>query len=114
MSSNCSACNEKINNIALFAFGMVWHPTCLCCNICGKDFSDGSKVEEGEDGYAYCTKDFINKFSVKCASCNEPIIGQVINAMGKTWHPDHFICNTCKTKLSGQFYSTEDGLYIYI
>jgi len=37
---NCSGCGEVVTGTVLNAFGMGWHPSCLGCNICGKDFSD--------------------------------------------------------------------------
>eukprot|EP01114_Cavostelium_apophysatum_P011087 TRINITY_DN2526_c0_g1_i1.p1 TRINITY_DN2526_c0_g1~~TRINITY_DN2526_c0_g1_i1.p1 ORF type:complete len:183 (+),score=4.95 TRINITY_DN2526_c0_g1_i1:59-607(+) len=110
MSVVCSACNGQILDICLNAFQMTWHPHCLCCYVCGKDFSDGSRVEEGEDGYAYCTKDYIDTFAPKCAGCAQSILGQCLDAMGKKWHPEHFVCGTCKVPFTGQFFSTEDGV----
>lgn len=73
----CAGCGEEIIDTALQAFGMQWHSNHLACKVCGKDFSDGSKVEEGQDGYAYCTADFVDVFAPKCAACLKPIIGEV-------------------------------------
>ena len=59
-SNICSACNEEIyDGNMIIAFGMAWHPYHLVCATCGKDFSDGSIVREGEDGYAYCESIFV-------------------------------------------------------
>ena len=30
-----------------------------------------------------------------CAACNKPIVGQVVTALGKTFHPEHFTCDHC-------------------
>jgi hypothetical protein len=30
-----------------------------------------------------------------CAQCGEMIIGQVVTALGKTYHPEHFVCYHC-------------------
>lgn len=30
---------------------------------------------------------------------DKPIVGQVITALGKTWHPEHFTCNHCNQEL---------------
>ena len=30
-----------------------------------------------------------------CGACDKPIVGQVITALGRTWHPEHFTCNQC-------------------
>jgi hypothetical protein len=35
-----------------------------------------------------------------CATCKEPIKGKVVSCLGKTWHPEHFICQAgCKKLL---------------
>ncbi len=73
----CSGCGEEIIDAAISAFGMQWHPNHLACKVCGKDFTDGSKVEEGTDGYAYCTADYVDVFAPKCAACLKPVIGEV-------------------------------------
>lgn len=30
-----------------------------------------------------------------CASCGKSIVGQVIIALGKMWHPEHYVCFHC-------------------
>ena len=30
-----------------------------------------------------------------CAACEKPIVGQVVTALGKTFHPEHFTCESC-------------------
>lgn len=34
-----------------------------------------------------------------CSACDKPIVGQVITALGKTWHPEHFTCAHCNQEL---------------
>ena len=94
----CASCNEPIlDGNVLRAFGMTWHPTHLCCKVCLKDFSDGSKVCEGDDDYAYCEDDFIKVFHPTCAGCGHPIEGGEprIDAMDKPWHQSCFKCPKC-------------------
>eukprot|EP01117_Protostelium_nocturnum_P007625 TRINITY_DN2731_c0_g1_i1.p1 TRINITY_DN2731_c0_g1~~TRINITY_DN2731_c0_g1_i1.p1 ORF type:complete len:191 (+),score=37.98 TRINITY_DN2731_c0_g1_i1:79-651(+) len=106
----CGGCSEPFIDVSIRAFNMSWHPTCLGCNVCGKDFSDGSAVNEGEDGFAYCYRDYVDTFAPRCAGCGDPIIGQTINAAGKSFHPDHFACATCKCPFpEGQFFIGDDG-----
>eukprot|EP01112_Ceratiomyxa_fruticulosa_P001189 TRINITY_DN1118_c0_g1_i1.p1 TRINITY_DN1118_c0_g1~~TRINITY_DN1118_c0_g1_i1.p1 ORF type:complete len:184 (+),score=22.28 TRINITY_DN1118_c0_g1_i1:294-845(+) len=104
----CSACNGPIEEVVLNAFGMAWHPEHLVCNTCGKDFGDGSRCEEGADGFAYCSQHYLEAFAPKCGGCNQPIVGTVINAMNRSWHPEHFVCATCKQSLSNSFFHGED------
>lgn len=45
-----------------------------------------------------------------CATCTKPILGEVIQAMGKTFHPEHFICGGCQTPLGTRNFFDSNGL----
>ncbi|KAG0031436.1 hypothetical protein BGZ82_006971 [Podila clonocystis] len=45
-----------------------------------------------------------------CSSCDEPIAGMMITAMGKRWHSDHFVCSVCDTNLEHVQFFQRDGL----
>lgn len=44
-----------------------------------------------------------------CNACNKPIVGQVITALGRTWHPEHFTCNHCMQELGTRNFFERDG-----
>ncbi|XP_043245047.1 paxillin-like isoform X1 [Amphibalanus amphitrite] len=44
-----------------------------------------------------------------CAACGQPIVGQVITALGKTWHPEHFTCSHCNMELGNKNFFERDG-----
>jgi len=44
-----------------------------------------------------------------CFACNKPIVGQVITALGHTWHPEHFCCAHCNMELGTQNFFERDG-----
>ncbi|XP_049534372.1 paxillin isoform X6 [Anopheles darlingi] len=44
-----------------------------------------------------------------CSACDKPIVGQVITALGKTWHPEHFTCNHCNQELGTRNFFERDG-----
>uniref|UniRef100_K7FDB1 Transforming growth factor beta 1 induced transcript 1 n=1 Tax=Pelodiscus sinensis TaxID=13735 RepID=K7FDB1_PELSI len=44
-----------------------------------------------------------------CASCQKPIAGQVVTALGSTWHPEHFVCTHCQTEMGGSNFFEKDG-----
>ncbi|XP_018024477.1 leupaxin isoform X8 [Hyalella azteca] len=47
-----------------------------------------------------------------CCACSKPIVGQVITALGKTWHPEHFTCAHCTQQLgSKNFFEREAKPY---
>ncbi|XP_074596615.1 paxillin [Brevipalpus obovatus] len=37
-----------------------------------------------------------------CCACHKPIVGQVVTALGRTWHPEHFTCVHCRTELGSK------------
>ncbi|CAB3359738.1 Hypothetical predicted protein [Cloeon dipterum] len=44
-----------------------------------------------------------------CNACEKPIVGQVITALGKTWHPEHFTCKHCNQELGTRNFFERDG-----
>jgi len=44
-----------------------------------------------------------------CAHCGEMIIGVCINALGKTYHKEHFVCNHCNLPFPGGQYIEHEG-----
>ncbi|XP_057308973.1 paxillin-like isoform X2 [Hydractinia symbiolongicarpus] len=47
-----------------------------------------------------------------CASCEKPIHNKVCHALGKSFHPDHFVCSVCQVELYNKtFYEREGRAY---
>lgn len=44
-----------------------------------------------------------------CGACDKPIVGQVITALGRTWHPEHFTCAHCSQELGTRNFFERDG-----
>ncbi|MCK4548326.1 MAG: protein DA1 [Candidatus Eisenbacteria sp.] len=44
-----------------------------------------------------------------CASCGEQITGEYVSALGKYWHPEHFVCANCRTPLAEATFYEKDG-----
>lgn len=44
-----------------------------------------------------------------CSACEKPIVGQVITALGKTWHPEHFTCAHCTQELGTRNFFEREG-----
>jgi len=60
-------------------------------------------------------KDDMNKQGISamqkgsCSACDKPIVGQVITALGRTWHPEHFVCMHCRQELGTVNFFERDG-----
>ncbi|XP_075879183.1 paxillin-like isoform X2 [Nelusetta ayraudi] len=58
----------------------------------------------------------LNKLGVQtlakgvCGACCKPIVGQVVTAMGRTWHPEHFVCRHCQEEIGSRNFFERDGL----
>ncbi|KAK9739333.1 LIM domain [Popillia japonica] len=46
---------------------------------------------------------------VICFTCNKRIEGQVLTALDKTYHPEHFVCEKCKKPICDNKFRTHDG-----
>ncbi|VDK30782.1 unnamed protein product [Dibothriocephalus latus] len=70
-------------------------PLILVCsaNLAGRDFCT-------KDGLLYCESHQQDATSLICASCSQPISGRCINAMGKRFHLQHFVCTYCLRQLN--------------
>ena len=93
----CGTCNEAISGSCLEALGKSWHQDCFVCAECHQPFPGGEFIPK--DGTPYCTTHFHEKFGVKCAGCNQAIVGDFLNAVGKKWHAACLKCGVCSADL---------------
>lgn len=47
-------------------------------------------------GEHICTRDYQRLYGTRCFSCDRFIEGEVVSALGKTYHPDCFVCAVCR------------------
>jgi len=72
----------------------------------------GGKAFIEKDSAIYCEACYYSSFNPKCGHCDEVIKGQYISALGKSWHPDHFVCTECAKPFEGnQFHKHNDRPY---
>lgn len=45
-----------------------------------------------------------------CNQCNEPVKGEIVRALDKTWHPMHFCCTGCKQPIRESTFSSEKDM----
>lgn len=69
-------------------------PSILFPTACGCDLAEGGFfVRQGEH---ICTRDYQRLYGTRCFSCDRFIEGEVVSALGKTYHPDCFVCAVCR------------------
>lgn len=80
-------------------FFQTWHQEHFACLQCRKQLN--SQTFFDKDGMPYCEKCYHDMFAPKCAYCDGPIRERCVNALNKTWHPDHFFCSQCGKHFTG-------------
>lgn len=68
-----------------------YHMKCLECSVC-KMKTDSVELMEGFEGKLFCQNDFAIMRGSPCAWCDKMITGEPLEALGQTWHEDHFMC----------------------
>uniref|UniRef100_A0A3B5KZP7 PDZ and LIM domain 5b n=1 Tax=Xiphophorus couchianus TaxID=32473 RepID=A0A3B5KZP7_9TELE len=103
----CCKCNKVIRGPFLVAMGMSWHPEEFNCAHCHSSLAERGFVEEKNQ--VYCVHCYEQFFAPTCASCNQKILGEVMNALKQTWHVSCFVCAACHQPIRGNTFHMEDG-----
>jgi len=106
----CARCKRPIIGEFVTLHGQKMHPDHFRCEECGCEFKGGNCQEF--EGKLYCAEDYAKLLRNTCASCHKPIMGRSITALGKVWHPEHFVCYSCHEPFAGSnFYENEGKPY---
>ncbi|XP_063459777.1 actin-binding LIM protein 2 isoform X10 [Pan paniscus] len=90
----CNTCGNVCKGEVLRVQDKYFHIKCFVCKACGCDLAEGGFfVRQGE---YICTLDYQRLYGTRCFSCDQFIEGEVVSALGKTYHPDCFVCAVCR------------------
>ncbi|KAM3590113.1 uncharacterized protein V6R79_004011 [Siganus canaliculatus] len=90
----CQNCGKPCKGEALRVQNKHFHIKCFACKVCGSELAQGGFfVRQGE---YICTLDYQRLYGTRCFSCQDFIEGEVVSALGKTYHPRCFVCASCK------------------
>ncbi|XP_039191816.1 actin-binding LIM protein 2 isoform X4 [Crotalus tigris] len=90
----CHNCGSPCKGEVLRVQKKYFHIKCFVCKACGCDLAQGGFfVRQGDH---ICTSDYQRLYGTRCFSCNEFIEGEVVSALGKTYHPRCFVCVLCR------------------
>lgn len=100
----CHKCGEMIDGDLIRPDGQkgdAYHPNCFRCSDCRREIR-GRFYEQ--DGKIICEEDYAATRD-KCWGCDQPVVGQILKALNRTYHPGCFTCSSCPLNLDGiQFY----------
>ncbi|XP_047673385.1 actin-binding LIM protein 2 isoform X9 [Tachysurus fulvidraco] len=90
----CQNCGQACKGEVLRVQNIHFHIKCFVCKVCGCDLAQGGFfVRQGD---YICTQDYQRLYGTRCFSCEQFIEGEVVSALGKTYHPRCFVCAVCK------------------
>nr|XP_040148654.1 actin-binding LIM protein 2 isoform X14 [Ictidomys tridecemlineatus] len=90
----CTTCGSVCKGEVLRVQSKYFHIRCFVCKACGCDLAEGGFfVRQGE---YICSQDYQRLYGTRCYSCDQFIEGEVVSALGKTYHPDCFVCAVCR------------------
>ncbi|XP_044151819.1 actin-binding LIM protein 2 isoform X7 [Bufo gargarizans] len=91
----CNNCGSACKGEVLRVQNSYFHIKCFTCKVCGCDLAQGGFfVRQGD---YICTLDYQKLFGTRCFSCDKFIEGEVVSALGKTYHPCCFVCAICRS-----------------
>jgi len=84
------------------------------CHQCGEATSPGYSPPNNP-GTVYCKTHYEQLFASRCEGCNQPIVGQYLNAQGKKFHvqcaPEAGRCERCHKPIIGESVSLYEKIY---
>uniref|UniRef100_K7FFL8 Actin binding LIM protein family member 3 n=1 Tax=Pelodiscus sinensis TaxID=13735 RepID=K7FFL8_PELSI len=90
----CYRCGDACKGEVVRVQSNHFHIRCFTCQVCGCDLAQsGFFFKNGE---YICTNDYQQLYGTRCDSCRDFITGEVISALGRTYHPKCFVCSMCR------------------
>ncbi|XP_046643863.1 actin-binding LIM protein 1-like isoform X2 [Daphnia pulicaria] len=92
--TQCQSCKKKCSGEVLRVQDKYFHIACFKCRVCQTSLAQGGFF--CKDGEYYCTRDYQDRFGTKCSHCGRFVEGEVVTALGKTYHSSCFTCARCR------------------
>eukprot|EP00004_Rigifila_ramosa_P027354 TRINITY_DN888_c1_g1_i1.p1 TRINITY_DN888_c1_g1~~TRINITY_DN888_c1_g1_i1.p1 ORF type:complete len:398 (+),score=77.32 TRINITY_DN888_c1_g1_i1:40-1194(+) len=102
----CGKCGKPIYGEYILLGSRKLHPEHFSCAQCGIALRGGNSFELEDK--MYCERDYNHLINSTCAGCKQPIDGRSISALGRQWHPEHFVCTDCDKSFDGGKYFERD------
>ncbi|XP_064630771.1 actin-binding LIM protein 1-like isoform X26 [Lineus longissimus] len=90
----CHVCKKKCKGEVLKLQDKYFHSECFKCKACSTLLSSGGFFLK--DGDYYCPDDYQKLFGTRCHTCGKFVEGEVVTALGNTFHQECFHCYQCR------------------
>ncbi len=94
----CRGCRKSCSGEVLRVQNEYFHLKCFRCCLCASALSQGGFFTK--DGKYYCGTDYQEQFGTKCKACGDYLEGEVVTALGDTYHKFCFVCARCGLTIS--------------
>ncbi|KAJ1345374.1 hypothetical protein BSLG_000887 [Batrachochytrium salamandrivorans] len=95
----CENCKLPISQGAGIVFrGQHFHAAHFTCAVCKEVLTSTAHEYEG---VLFCQTDYAKTMGQICYACRRPIVGRSKSAIGKIYHPEHFVCWKCDKPFDG-------------
>uniref|UniRef100_A0A3Q2THW3 Actin-binding LIM protein 1-like n=1 Tax=Fundulus heteroclitus TaxID=8078 RepID=A0A3Q2THW3_FUNHE len=84
----CYKCGELCKGEVLRVQNKHFHLKCFTCKACGCDLAQGGFFMK--NGEYLCMVDYQRMHGTRCNGCGDFVEGEVVTALGKTYHPACF------------------------
>uniref|UniRef100_A0A671VNU0 Actin binding LIM protein family, member 3 n=1 Tax=Sparus aurata TaxID=8175 RepID=A0A671VNU0_SPAAU len=91
----CERCGEVCRGEVVRVKNTHFHVHCFTCQVCGCDLVHSGFFHHS--GEYICTEDYQRLHGTQCDSCDQYITGEVVSALGRTYHPHCFVCSICRS-----------------
>ena len=105
----CKSHIEESDGPALRFQGETYHSYHFNCTSCGVELKPDAKKANGTL-YCHSCHDRIQDSIPNCGLCHKPVEERGLTALGKHWHPEHFVCATCERPFHGKRHYEVKGL----
>nr|CUU98821.1 hypothetical transcript [Hymenolepis microstoma] len=98
---SCTICNKRCRGTVLKIEDNYFHKSCFKCTKCDKPLDEQNF--QFRDRCLFCPEDYRQEYAIKCAACGTPVEGDVVTALGSTFHTFCLRCFSCnRTIVSGE------------
>ncbi|XP_019739937.1 actin-binding LIM protein 3 isoform X3 [Hippocampus comes] len=89
----CQRCRELCKGEVVRVQETHFHVKCFTCTVCNCDLARSGFFQK--KGEYICTADYQRLYGTRCDRCDNFITGEVVSALGRTYHPKCFVCSVC-------------------